>query len=55
MNEARKNMQEAARHDPRLAAWAEPTPGLYSYDAETNKVTRLTDLETKSRDLLTLG
>lgn len=48
-------MQEAAERDPRLAAWAEPTPGLYTYDAETNKVTRLTDLDTKTRDLLNLG
>jgi hypothetical protein len=54
MNEARTNMLEAAARDPRWSAWAEPTPGLYTYNLETGKAERLTTLETRSRELLTL-
>ncbi len=54
MNTARLNMLEAAKQDPRWADWAAPTPGLYAYDEKTGKAERLTDLETRSKELLRL-
>lgn len=55
MNEARDNLKEAASLDPETwAAWAEPTPGLYAYDPETNEPRRLTDLGQSEGQLLAL-
>jgi len=54
MNEARTNLLKAAALSADWEDWARPTPGLYTYNAETSEPERLTDLHEEGAELLAL-
>jgi len=54
MNEARTNLLKAAALSADWEDWARPTPGLYTYNAETSEPERLTELNKEAAELLSL-